>query len=262
MRPGGETGKLPRSVDYYTNIIPQFYGNNSGVWLAFEVYYKSLLTHEALGTEQCKRQQADASDSPKTKAWKAEKDLYIMAGGLYLTARDTDWDQRKQLRNFFPDRPSLHFFFPTDDEKNPILLPKPVRPQDRNSMQRDLPTLSRYRDLLQFSEWPEVIGSRGVEVAVPSHMWKVVAILNYGQGATEINESTRIITILTPNNPNAPYLGSSPRKVFDNPNSTLAWKNYRISLRQLEQLTGYPGFLSNVRSEVREKLMDKVDDGD
>lgn len=69
------------------------------------------------------------------------------------------------------------------------------------------------------------------QINVPSHCWKIAVILPVGNNdLSRISSTTRVISVLMPNTQTV---------------NTLPWSNYRTSIDQLEQLTGYD-FLDRV----------------
>jgi endonuclease G len=85
------------------------------------------------------------------------------------------------------------------------------------------------------------IGKGKVEVTVPAKLWKVVMVLPSEDA--EPRKNTRVIAILMPNDQTVG---------FD-------WSKYRVSVREIEKLTGYK-FFPNVPEEVAAALKDKVDE--
>ncbi len=81
-------------------------------------------------------------------------------------------------------------------------------------------------------------------ITVPAFLWKIIVVLPIGQNdALRINENTRIIAV---NIPNENSVGGN------------SWKNYRVSVDELERLTGYD-FLSNVSVDIQEVVEGRVD---
>ncbi|MBD1835404.1 DNA/RNA non-specific endonuclease [Cyanobacteria bacterium FACHB-472] len=82
------------------------------------------------------------------------------------------------------------------------------------------------------------------KVTAPTATWKIVVVLDRpGAGSGGITSNTRIIAVNVPN-----------QDALDND-----WRNYRVSVDQLEKLTGYD-FLSNVNPSVQKVIESKVDD--
>jgi endonuclease G, mitochondrial len=81
-------------------------------------------------------------------------------------------------------------------------------------------------------------------ITVPASLWKIIVVLPVGQNdVLRINENTRIIAVNIPN---------------DNSIGTNSWKNYRVSVDDLEMLTGYD-FLSNVSVDIQSIIEARVD---
>ena len=81
-------------------------------------------------------------------------------------------------------------------------------------------------------------------ITVPASLWKIIVVLPVGQNdVLRINEDTRIIAV---NIPNENSVGAN------------SWKNYRVSVDELERLTGYD-FLSNVSVDIQTVIEEKVD---
>ena len=81
-------------------------------------------------------------------------------------------------------------------------------------------------------------------ITVPASLWKIIVVLPVGQNdVLRINENTRIIAVNIPN---------------DNNIGTSSWKNYRVSVDELERLTGYD-FLSNVSVDIQAVVEARVD---
>jgi endonuclease G, mitochondrial len=81
-------------------------------------------------------------------------------------------------------------------------------------------------------------------ITVPASLWKIIVVLPIGQNdVLRINENTRIIAVNIPN---------------DNSIGTNSWKNYRVSVDELENLTGYD-FLSNVSVSIQAVIEGRVD---
>jgi endonuclease G len=81
-------------------------------------------------------------------------------------------------------------------------------------------------------------------VAVPSQVWKVVIVLPSGTGdVSRVTTSTRTIAVIMPNTQGI---------------RTADWKTYRVSVDQVETLTGYD-FFSNVPATIQSVIESKVD---
>lgn len=91
---------------------------------------------------------------------------------------------------------------------------------------------------------PKTIGADAV--AVPSATWKVVVVLDApGQGAPNVTTSTRVISVVMPND-NAQVAKSAD------------WHTFRVKLADIEAQTGLR-LLGDVSEPVREALEAKVD---
>jgi len=79
---------------------------------------------------------------------------------------------------------------------------------------------------------------------VPAFLWKIIVVLPIGQNdVLRIDENARIIAV---NIPNENSVGAN------------SWKNYRVSIDELERLTGYD-FLSNVSVEIQGVIEGRID---
>ncbi|HEX7317355.1 MAG TPA: DNA/RNA non-specific endonuclease [Pyrinomonadaceae bacterium] len=84
----------------------------------------------------------------------------------------------------------------------------------------------------------------GGKVAVPSQVWKVVIVLPTGTNdVTRVTTSTRTIAVIMPNTQGI---------------RSADWKTYRVSVDQVETLTGY-NFFSNVPSTIQNVIESVVD---
>ena len=93
-----------------------------------------------------------------------------------------------------------------------------------------------------FSARPETIGHG---VAVPELCFKIVVVLDRGQGLSDVNERTRVISVIMPN----------VTGILDQP-----WGQYRVSVGDVEKRTGY-SFLTSVPEPIRRALGTRVDTG-
>ncbi|MES2516927.1 MAG: DNA/RNA non-specific endonuclease [Bacteroidota bacterium] len=81
-------------------------------------------------------------------------------------------------------------------------------------------------------------------IVVPASLWKIIVVLPIGQNdVARINENTRIIAVNIPN---------------DNSVGGTSWKQYRLSVDELERLTGYD-FLSNVSINIQAVIERRID---
>lgn len=93
-----------------------------------------------------------------------------------------------------------------------------------------------------FSASPETIGHG---VAVPESCFKIVVVLDRGQGVADITVKTRIIAVIMPNTTG----------ILDQP-----WGQYRTSVSEIERRTGY-SFLTAVPEPTRSALAARIDTG-
>jgi endonuclease G len=96
-----------------------------------------------------------------------------------------------------------------------------------------------------YSKNPQRIGKNGV--AVPDATWKVVVVLNKGQKLTDIDENTRVISVVIPNE-------NQTVRVKD------SFAKYRVPAKAIESMTGHK-FFTALPPDVREKLVTKIDKG-
>jgi endonuclease G, mitochondrial len=88
----------------------------------------------------------------------------------------------------------------------------------------------------------EKVGSEGV--VVPKYTWKVVvALLNGENDVARVSAKTRTIAIWIPNDQTA---------------SSKSWYNYRVSIDDVEQKTGFD-FFSNLPDDIEKEIEAKVD---
>ncbi|MFN3426531.1 MAG: DNA/RNA non-specific endonuclease [Candidatus Thermochlorobacter sp.] len=81
------------------------------------------------------------------------------------------------------------------------------------------------------------------KVTIPKSTWKIVVVLERGQGLKDITKDTRVIAVDMPN---------------INGVRNDDWRKYRVSVAELERRTGLK-FLTAVPEEVRKVLIEKVD---
>lgn len=80
-------------------------------------------------------------------------------------------------------------------------------------------------------------------IAVPSNVWKVVVLLSNGDNdLSRVTDNTRVIAINTPNTTTV----------------NADWKQYRVSVDQIEQATGYD-LLSALPAAIQNTLETKID---
>lgn len=90
----------------------------------------------------------------------------------------------------------------------------------------------------------EIIG-KAHKVLVPAKCWKVIMVLDAGHGndLKKVNDSTRLIAVIMPNDMT---VGEE-------------WAGFRVSVKDVENLTGYK-FFDNVPSSTIDPLKEVVDD--
>lgn len=91
-----------------------------------------------------------------------------------------------------------------------------------------------------------VYGEKGKvknEVSIPTNDWKIAVVVPGGQSVSSVNENTRVIAVDMPN---------------VNGIKNADWQLYRVSVRQIEQKTGY-NFLSVLPQNMQDALETKVD---
>lgn len=81
------------------------------------------------------------------------------------------------------------------------------------------------------------------KVAVPKSCWKIVVVLERGQGLKDVTKNTRVIAVDMPNIDG----------IRDDD-----WRKYRVSVAELERRTGLK-FFTAVPEEVRKALIEKID---
>src|SRR6185295_13816276 len=81
-------------------------------------------------------------------------------------------------------------------------------------------------------------------VAVPSQTWKVIIVLPAGTNdVSRVTSSTRTIAVIMPNTQGI---------------RSVPWRNYRVSVDQVEALTGYD-FFSSVPTSIQSVIESVVD---
>ena len=84
----------------------------------------------------------------------------------------------------------------------------------------------------------------GGKIAVPQVTWKVVVVMPNGANDLQrITKATRTIAVIVPNRP---------------PVSSNAWRNFRVSVNQVENLTGYD-FFSKIPKNTQELIERRKD---
>jgi endonuclease G, mitochondrial len=83
-------------------------------------------------------------------------------------------------------------------------------------------------------------------IVVPAKCWKVVLVLEAEEGdpIARVTAKTRVISVIMPND-------TTPGKAH--------WADYRVSLKAVEDLTGYT-FFEKVPEAIRKELREKIDD--
>jgi endonuclease G len=97
-----------------------------------------------------------------------------------------------------------------------------------------------------------IFNSSGINISAPSHTWKVVLVLEHGQGVLDVTKNTIALAVDIPN------YSSTERVSPDNPGSPLFsgnWRDYVTSIHDLEAVTGY-NLLSNIPSDIQEWIED------
>ncbi|HMG21501.1 MAG TPA: DNA/RNA non-specific endonuclease [Kofleriaceae bacterium] len=88
-------------------------------------------------------------------------------------------------------------------------------------------------------------GTIGSGVSVPDQTFKVIAVLDAGQGAANVTSATRVIAVMMPNS-DALISQSAP------------WRNFRVSVDAIEAATG-DDFLSDVAPAVQAVVESRID---
>lgn len=83
------------------------------------------------------------------------------------------------------------------------------------------------------------------KVVVPEKCWKVILVVDAGRGSDikKVNENTRIIAVIMPNDMT---VGEE-------------WASYRVSVKEVEELTGYK-FFDQIPASIIDPLKEQVDD--
>lgn len=93
---------------------------------------------------------------------------------------------------------------------------------------------------------PEYLKGKGNgRVAIPKSTWKIVVVLERGQGLESVNKETRVIAVNMPNEQGKEFKKSG-------------WRKYLTTVDELERLTGYD-FLSNVPPDIQAVIESKTD---
>lgn len=93
---------------------------------------------------------------------------------------------------------------------------------------------------------PEYLNGKGKgRVAIPKSTWKIVVVLERGQGLESITKDTRVIAVNMPNQQGKDFKKSG-------------WRKYLTTVDELERLTGYD-FLSNIPPDIQATIESKTD---
>ncbi|MFQ3598925.1 MAG: DNA/RNA non-specific endonuclease [Chloroherpetonaceae bacterium] len=93
---------------------------------------------------------------------------------------------------------------------------------------------------------PEYLNGKGKgRVAIPKSTWKIVVVLERGQGLEHITKETRVIAVNMPNEQGKEFKKSG-------------WRKYLTTVDELERLTGYD-FLANVPTDIQAVIESKTD---
>ncbi|MFO0658395.1 MAG: DNA/RNA non-specific endonuclease [Polyangiaceae bacterium] len=93
-----------------------------------------------------------------------------------------------------------------------------------------------------FDKKPPTIGKG---VAVPKQCFKIVTVLDRGGGLADVNDKTRVIAVIMPNE----------KGIITND-----WGRYRTSVDKIEEATGYD-FMPDVPEAIQKVIESKVDTG-
>lgn len=85
----------------------------------------------------------------------------------------------------------------------------------------------------------------GRGIVAPTDVFKIAVFLKTGQGASDVATSTRVISVIMPNN-------NSKINVKDD------WKKFRVSVDEIERKTGFD-FLSQVPTAIQNVIESRVD---
>lgn len=140
----------------------------------------------------------------------------------------------------------------TQEDNDATFLMSNMVPQTPDNHRNTWANLAEYsRDLVREGKELYIIagpaGSLGEplkdKVTIPEYTWKIVVVLDHlNSGIKGITANTRLIAVNVPN-----------EEAVDND-----WRNYTVSVDELEELTGYD-FLSNVSSNIQEVIESRVD---
>lgn len=140
----------------------------------------------------------------------------------------------------------------TKEDNSSTFLMTNMMPQSADNNRNTWGNLEDYcRELVSLGKELYIVagpfGSQGEplkgKVTVPKSTWKIVVVLDSpGAGLDGITASTRIIAVNVPN-----------EQEINND-----WRAYKVSVDELEKLTGYD-FLSSVSPNIQEVIESKVD---
>lgn len=92
----------------------------------------------------------------------------------------------------------------------------------------------------------DVSGTIGNGVSVPDTTFKVIVVLDQNEGAADVTNDSRVISVIMPNDNNRISIGDD-------------WRSYRVSVRDIEQQTEL-NFLSDVSTAVQDVVETRIDD--
>jgi endonuclease G len=97
-----------------------------------------------------------------------------------------------------------------------------------------------------YDETPKFLSGKGNgRVAIPVSTWKVIVVLEQGQGLEDVTKDTRIIAVNMPNREGKDFKKSG-------------WRKYLTTVDELEKLTGYD-FLSALPDDIESALESRTD---
>jgi endonuclease G len=127
----------------------------------------------------------------------------------------------------------------------------PQAPENNREIWRELEEYSREL-VSQGTELYIIAGGTGSKralkgkVTVPEYTWKVIAVLDRpGKGVSEVSTSTRLIAVMMPNSNEVAHTN---------------WTDYRVSVDEVEKVTGYD-FFSNVPQSIQAAIESRKDSG-
>ncbi|MBI2388420.1 MAG: DNA/RNA non-specific endonuclease [Deltaproteobacteria bacterium] len=182
---------------------------------------------------------ADIGDVERQDDFRIDQDL---PGGLYrVTPKDyakSGFDRGhlcpSKDRSTSPEVNSLTFVMTNMQPQRPEL--NRHRWKEMEEFTRDL-AIGRQKQLYViaggiFDANPKTIGHG---VAVPKAAYKIIVVLEHGQGAKDVTAATEVIAAIMPNS----------KSVTSKP-----WTDYRVSIDEVEAATGYD-FLGRVPEDVQ-----------